>query len=60
MYVYMCAFLCLNAMRVNADAGQKKALNPWALEPRVVVSPLAWALGTEPRSFRSAASALKP
>lgn len=48
----MCAFLCLNAMRVNADAGQKKALNPWALEPRVVVSPLAWALGMEPRSFK--------
>lgn len=60
MYVYVCAFVCLNAMHMNADAGQKKALNPWALEPRVVVSPLAWALGMEPRSFRRAASALKP
>lgn len=59
-YVYMCAFVCLNAMHMNADAGQKKALNPWALEPRVVVSPLTWALRMEPRSYRRAASALKP
>lgn len=60
MYVYMCAFVCLNATCVDADRSQKKALNPWALESQVVVSPLAWALGMQLRSFRRTASALKP
>lgn len=60
MYVYMYAFVCLNAMHMNADAGQKKALNPWALEPRVVVSPLAWALGMEPRSLEEQRVHLSP
>lgn len=56
----ICVFVCLNATCVDADGSQKKALNPWALEPQVVVSPLARALGMQPRSFRRAASALKP
>ena len=64
MHVHTCVFVCEGVCvsyacaHVCADAcqGQKRTSDPLEVEPQVVVSCLAWVLGTELDSSRRASA----
>jgi len=61
VYVCVCLCMCVGGMFVcDAHGGQKRASDSLGLELRASVSYPAWALGTELRCCRRAASILNP